>query len=135
MLGDARSLWFSAAGALQNVKENISTALDKIDLEQIINDEEDAVVRSSKGITMEEIEAELESYKGMLDDAQVQLYELSKHSRVMIGQLYLCDFVSMQEHSSFLTILQPKKMPSSPSTKRKLKAMAVAVAAAVNQKV
>jgi DNA repair exonuclease SbcCD ATPase subunit len=96
MYTDARSLWNTVADRVQNaasaahhIQQNISSALEGIDLDAIINEDDgdtEGGPRSSKGNTMEQIEAELDSYKGLLDDAQVQLYELSKHTRVMIAE-------------------------------------------------
>lgn len=97
MYSDARSLWNTvaggvqnAAGAVQNIQQNISTALENIDLDAAFNEEEESEggPSSSKGVKVEHLEAELESYKGLLDEAQVKIYELSKETQVLIGRLH-----------------------------------------------
>ena len=72
MLSDATNLW----RAMQILNENITTALEGLDQ----SDQE----------TVEEFQPEekdeLEIYKKMLDDAQMQHFELSKQSRSMIAE-------------------------------------------------
>ena len=89
MLSDAKSLWLSATGAIKNVQSNISTALENIDLDTILQDEESTHGASKAprdGSTVELMEQELSSYKSLLDDAQMQLVEMGRHSRIMIGE-------------------------------------------------
>ena len=80
MLSDARSLWDSAAGAVKKFNDNITNALDNIDIDNIIDDGREESVRVDK------LESELASYKKMLDEAQMQIYEVSKSSRMVLAE-------------------------------------------------
>mmetsp|Transcript_5197 Transcript_5197/g.7991 ORF Transcript_5197/g.7991 Transcript_5197/m.7991 type:complete len:924 (+) Transcript_5197:113-2884(+) len=71
MLTDARSLWYSASNVLQSLNDNITNALETFD--QIDEDDEEA-------------KSESEIYKKLLDDAQMQHFELSKQFRVLVAE-------------------------------------------------
>lgn len=76
MLSDARTLWQSASSAIASFNENISTALDNLDKDA---SEEDK-------LAMEQIQKDLHEYKKLLDDAQMQHFELSKQSRMLLAE-------------------------------------------------
>lgn len=75
MLSDARNLW----KAMQLLNENISSALEGLDQS---DDTEIATENSTEVVEKDE----LELYKKMLDDAQMQHFELSKQSRLLIAE-------------------------------------------------
>jgi hypothetical protein len=72
MFSDVTSLWSSANSAIQNIGENISSALEN--LEEDLEDQENAQLSES------------EIYKKLLDDAQMQHFQLSKQFRVLVSE-------------------------------------------------
>eukprot|EP01036_Dinobryon_divergens_P042611 gene42611-56640_t len=72
MLSDARNLW----KAMQMLNENITTALEGFDDGTEDHEREPEAVERD----------ELDIYKKMLDDAQMQHYELSKQSRLLLAE-------------------------------------------------
>lgn len=79
MFADARSLWSSASSAIASLNENISTALEKIDADI------DGPEGNSKEV-VDQLKADLDTYKAMLEDAQMQHFELSKQSRILVAE-------------------------------------------------
>jgi kinesin family protein C2/C3 len=65
------ALWAKASSALTDLKENISSALENLDKGDGQDSQEDN---------------ELEAYKSLLEEAQIQQVELSKQSSVVIAQ-------------------------------------------------
>jgi IgA-specific serine endopeptidase len=80
MFGDARSLWSTATNAFATINENISTALEKIDAEI------DAQDRPQPVNDVDYMKTDLDAYKELLDDAQMQHFELSKQSRILLAE-------------------------------------------------
>ena len=72
MFSDVSSLWTSANSAIQNIGENISNALEN--LEENLEDEENSHLSES------------EIYKKLLDDAQMQHFQLSTQFRVLVSE-------------------------------------------------
>ncbi len=81
MFSDARSFWTSASSAIATINENISTALDKID-QDVDNEYGEPSVKE----VVDQLKADLETYKSMLEDAQMQHFELSKQSRILVAE-------------------------------------------------
>ncbi|KAJ1430654.1 hypothetical protein B484DRAFT_395830 [Ochromonadaceae sp. CCMP2298] len=79
MLRDARSFWTSATTAIANINENINTVLENFEAENQAGD-------SDAEDTVGELMTELESYKSLLNDAQMQHFELSKQSRILVAE-------------------------------------------------
>ncbi|RYG67228.1 hypothetical protein EON64_07895, partial [archaeon] len=73
MLSDARSLWMSASSVLSQALENLDAELR--------NDP-----KESEEQKLSKLEADLDSYKKALEDAQMQHFELSKQSRIILAE-------------------------------------------------
>lgn len=73
MFTDARSIWNTVGAGIHNLNQNISSALESLDqLEE----------RDSEASTSEDIEL----YKNLLEEAQLQHVELSKQFRLLIAE-------------------------------------------------
>ena len=70
MFTDATSLWYTASNVIQSLNNNITSALESLDQELGDNDE-----RSDEDL-----------YKKLLEDAQMQHFELSKQFRVIVSE-------------------------------------------------
>jgi chromosome segregation ATPase len=70
MFADATSLWFTASNVIQSLNNNITSALESLD-EELGEHEE----KSDEDI-----------YKKLLEDAQMQHFELSKQFRVIVSE-------------------------------------------------
>eukprot|EP01039_Chlorochromonas_danica_P008825 gene8825-9728_t len=77
MLSDARSLWRAAGSVLSQALENLDAEMRPTDQSE---EDETELGRIKK------IENELESYKKLLEDAQMQHFELSKQSRIVMAE-------------------------------------------------
>ena len=73
MLSDARSLWSSLSNAASTINDNINTAIEKFEHDNI-------------EVVIDHSQEELEIYKKLLDDAQMHHVELSQASRVLIAE-------------------------------------------------
>eukprot|EP01038_Epipyxis_sp_PR26KG_P008183 gene8183-11070_t len=108
MLSDARSLWLTASSALASLNENITSALENLDV--AVDDESHSALTENEDSLMSNaaLKAELDTYKRLLDDAQMNHFELSKHSRIL-----------MAEKDAEITFLRKKNgdITSSPSNK------------------
>ena len=83
MLADAVSFWTSASSAIASINENISSALENFEVENTRNHNDDNIDEIN---TIDHLRYDLELYKGLLEDAQMQHFELSKQSRVLIAE-------------------------------------------------
>lgn len=83
MLADAVSFWTSASSAIASINENISSALENFEVENTRNHNDDDIDEKN---TIDHLRYDLELYKGLLEDAQMQHFELSKQSRVLIAE-------------------------------------------------
>jgi hypothetical protein len=95
MLGDARSLWQSATSI-------VAQALENLDAENRngLLDSENADGNGAAN-NLQNIQKELDEYKRLLDEAQMQHFELSKQSRLLIA-----------EKDAEITFLKSKQAPS-----------------------
>jgi hypothetical protein len=76
MLSDAKSFFWSATNVIATVNNTISNALEQLDSEMEQNENDSKVQQ----------ESDLEIYKRMLEDAQMQQFELSKQSRMLLSE-------------------------------------------------
>ena len=85
MLSDARTIWDTASSAIKQINDNISNALDNIDIENLVEDGTNADIKSSS-IGRERVETELKTYRTLLDEAQYQFFELSKQTSLIVAE-------------------------------------------------
>jgi len=74
MLGDAKSLWATASSMLGSAREKMAKTLESFDVMENHNNQ------------METLRSELEAYKKLLEDSQMQHFELSKHTRMVMAE-------------------------------------------------
>jgi hypothetical protein len=81
---DARNLWYQASSLIAQTLEHLDVEADKL-LETKENNNSNQPAQYD-GQTLEQVQAELDQYKKMLDDAQMQHVELSKQSRLLMAE-------------------------------------------------
>lgn len=87
MLSDARSLWNTAQKAIAMVNENVTTALENFEADNfgdMRNIQNQQIAASSE--MLQQLEHDLNEYKRLLEDAQMQHFELSKQSRTLVAE-------------------------------------------------
>lgn len=78
MLSNVQSVWFNASNAIAQALENLDAEVNAPR-----EDEQDDAQHQSG---VDQLKNELETYKKLLDDAQMQHFELSKQSRLLLGE-------------------------------------------------
>jgi hypothetical protein len=84
MLSDARSLWKSASNALVALNENISNALENLETDPNLNND-DEYQDTSFEVENDEV-SEVEIYKNLLEEAQMNQVMLSNQSRLVLAE-------------------------------------------------
>jgi hypothetical protein len=78
MFSDARKIWFSASSVIAQALENLDEELNKPPAAETTQEEDENSLQKALN--------DLNTYKKLLDDAQMQHFELSKQSRILLAE-------------------------------------------------
>lgn len=74
---------FNFSNAIATLNDNISTALENFELEAVQREKN---VLETDNDNFDNLQRDLDMYKKLLDDAQMQHFELSKQSRMLVAE-------------------------------------------------